>query len=253
MDKNYLKAREIWENFKSEIKERRRFFINEEVTHYLDMLRHPCDSPEERKKKNNFVDTFHFAFNGILYRSRVGDFSNTDDLKSPPIYLSNNGRCNPKGIRYLYLSESVTTSISEVRPNVGDIVTVAHFNIPISVNFFRFDTYKLMEEHSVNNRKWINNDILRNLLDIINEDLSLAVTTSSSIDYLPYQFISEYLRTKGYMGFAFDSSVRLKINDDDSRGVNYVLFDEKIFDNLEITKLEKYKIKRVDYHYTEES
>ena len=50
-------------------------------------------------------------------------------MGAPPTNISKEGRLNPKGISYLYLSSGYKTAISEVRPRVGAPVSVGKFKI----------------------------------------------------------------------------------------------------------------------------
>ena len=54
---------------------------------------------------------------------------NAEDSGAPPADLMGNGRANPDHIRYLYLSEDPVTPVYEVRPIIGDTVSVAKFKL----------------------------------------------------------------------------------------------------------------------------
>lgn len=54
---------------------------------------------------------------------------NAEDSGAPPADLIGNGRANPDHIRYLYLSEDPVTPVYEVRPIIGDTVSVAKFKL----------------------------------------------------------------------------------------------------------------------------
>ena len=61
---------------------------------------------------------------------------NAEDSGAPPADLIGNGRANPDHIRYLYLSEDPVTPVYEVRPIIGDTVSVAKFKLLKDVRLY---------------------------------------------------------------------------------------------------------------------
>ena len=61
---------------------------------------------------------------------------NAEDSGAPPADLMGNGRANPDHIRYLYLSEDPVTPVYEVRPIIGDTVSVAKFKLQKDVRLY---------------------------------------------------------------------------------------------------------------------
>ena len=108
---------EKWENFKMEIKYKNRYNFNREIIYLLDSI--PRFKTEINLNPNTLERNMKF------YRARVGQYKEKKNLLAPHNDLTKAGRFNPKGIAYLYLSSSLECAISEVRPNLGDIVTIA--------------------------------------------------------------------------------------------------------------------------------
>jgi len=124
------------------------------------------------------------------------------------------GRVNPKGIPYLYLSTDKSTSISEVRPWVGSSVTVVEFETCRDmqlVDCSRFDVdimnmgareldmlWKLKppepEEATKVVWRWIDMDFSK---PVDRDD--------SSADYVPTQIIAELFRANGFDGLIYNS------------------------------------------------
>lgn len=90
--------------------------------------------------KRYMTDVFTtFTFNGF-YRARkhnnllgniengkISEFINEKELWNPPIEFAKTGRCNEDGGSLFYCASDFITSILEVKPEVGDFITVANF------------------------------------------------------------------------------------------------------------------------------
>lgn len=198
-DDIYTNTLELWKNFKEEIICRNRYFPSQEITRILSSLNYISVLP---------ADT-HLTF----YRARVGDYLHADDSKmmAPPVRKPSNGRCNPSGIPYLYLANKELTAIQEIRPQIGDIVTLAEFDVDVS-NTFSFNVY-LMEHYGI---KAVDEQA-KCLLFLILQDLSSPVKTDNQLDYIPLQYVCEYIKSIGYSAFAYSSVY--------GTGMNLVMFD----------------------------
>lgn len=198
-DNIYTSTFKLWENFKEEIICRNRYFPNQEITRILSNL--------------NYMNVFPTDSHLTFYRARVGDYLHADDseMMAPPIRKPSNGRCNPSGIPYLYLANNELTAIQEIRPQIGDIVTLAEFDVNVS-NVFSFDVY-LMEHYKIKAA----DEQTRCLLFLILQDLSSPVKTDNQLDYIPLQYICEYVKRIGYNAFIYSSVY--------GTGMNLVMFD----------------------------
>jgi len=133
--------------------------------------------------------------------------------------LASEGRINPKGISYLYLTDNIESGLIEIQASVGEFITVGKFALTKEVkvidftkdakrdHIFYFDPSKAPTEHKIKNA-WYD----------INSSFSQAVKRSDNqADYIPTQIISEYIKLSGYDGVLFTSSK--------SDGNNLALFD----------------------------
>lgn len=165
------------------------------------------------------------SINQVLYRARVSDdLISIDEMGAPPKAYASPGRANPKGISYLYLAENEETCISEVRPYNGCDIYVSDFiakeerkvidltSPRKSVSVIPFSESDYVEVLSV-----------IELLESFSSALSMPVKPHlSELDYLPTQFLCEYIKSLGtYDGIVFNSSF--------GKGVNYVFFDGDYF------------------------
>lgn len=165
-----------------------------------------------------------------LFRARVSDTTLLAiDMGAPPAHLATSGRANPFGISYLYMASSIDTAISEVRPFNEGVVYVSEIKAigpdnrdeplifidltnprrDISPFVFSEDEYELLI-YSLS------------LLEQFSKDLSKPVKPhKSDLEYLPTQFICEYIKSLKYKGIIFNSSF--------GGGNNYVAFDSSLF------------------------
>ena len=126
------------------------------------------------------------------------------------------GRANPKGIPYLYLSTDKETAMAEVRPWVGSYISIAQFKtlrdltiVDCSENRAGRTVY--LEEPDPEERAravWL--DIDRAFAKPINP-------SDQTADYVPTQIISELFKNNGFDGIAYTSAL--------GEGANIALFD----------------------------
>ena len=137
---------------------------------------------------------------------------------------------------YLYLSSDIKTAIQEARPVVGQLLTVAAIKVPIKKLFY-FEIQDKEYKRLINDK---DTDLLQ-LIEIINKDLSKPIVYNKELEYLPYEFLAEYIKKRGFEGFAYNSSVT-------NEGINYVIFD---FENCKVISKKLYNIKKLTIDYEE--
>ena len=177
--------------------------------------------------------------NTTLYRSRINEngketpFS-INEMGAPPSKLATAGRANPQGIPYLYLSSTPETTFYETRALYLDIISTGLFNSNRDLRIVDFTSIKSPFEFMTDSS--VENGIIGELLiKSISNDLSRPMRRyDSPVDYVPTQFICEYIKyTAKADGIAFNSSLH--------KGINYVIFDTEAFDcsYVEIHKINK--------------
>lgn len=137
---------------------------------------------------------------------------NAKESGMPPVEKASSGRINPEKICYLYLSEDVNTAVYEVRPIIGQHVSIATFKTKEDLKIYdlTIDSSTLSDDNQ-------NKDSL--MLDVIQNCFSTP-NTGSAIQYLPTQYLSEKIKLMGFDGLRFRSSLK-------AGGVNVVLFEDK--------------------------
>ena len=119
-------------------------------------------------------------------------------------------RASPKGISYLYVSEDANTAISELRPIIGQSISVAEILIKKELRLFDF-TATIQDIDGTLFQK-------STILQVIARNMSKP-NYGDEQDYLPTQYISEMLKEKFcFQGIRFKSSLT-------ADGNNIVLFN----------------------------
>lgn len=153
-------------------------------------------------------------------RIRTGDENYTiDKMGAPPKRLTSHGRANPAGIPYLYLGSKPETAAAEVRPHTGEVACVAQFKIPDIKAVDLRHPRKLVSPFILGDADAIG-QLRADLpfLERLGEELTRPVLPSgAAIDYIPSQYLCEFIKKSGFDGVVYRSSV--------SDGINLALFD----------------------------
>lgn len=191
---------------------------------------------------SSVVKTYHSG--ECFYRARISNDIggyNCEEMYAPPRGKRSAGRINPEGIGVLYLSLERETVLNETRVNLFDYVTIGKFrakrdlrvvNLSGLLKISPFDYADSLERFA------LNRDIFRELSIEIAKPLRRS---DSTLEYLPTQFISEFVKSQGYDGVEFESTLR-------NGGHNLALFDEEIAECFEVHTME---VKKIDYALNE--
>ena len=225
-DENSL---ERWQKFRTELKHENRFF--------------PKNIPDLDRLEEllGYLSCDLLAVPSMLFRARIME-GNTPhspcEMGVPPINKSTHGRANPAGIPYLYLASDIDTAIAEIRPHTGDMVCVAEFELV--ADFLIADLrnprktispFSLSDEQNI---VQLRNDI--GFLCQLGEELSKPVLPKTAhLDYLPSQYLCEFIKHRGFGGVMYRSSV--------GKGTNYAIFDAT---STKIGMVKKYRITGVN-------
>lgn len=162
-------------------------------------------------------------FPSTWYRARILSHEepySLDQMGAPPKWLATHGRANPAGIPYLYLASTESTAVAEIRPHTGDNVCIARFNIQDGLKIIDLrnprksvSPFFLKDEQEMG---FLRGDI--GFLERLGEELTRPVLPRvAAIDYVPTQYLCEFIKKQGYDGVMYSSSV--------GDGMNLALFD----------------------------
>jgi len=215
-----------WDSFCNEIKFNNRYFPTKEIDTEL--------LGELLSYFENIIEV-----DSILFRSRLseqGILLACSQMGKPTIDQSQHGRANPKGIPYLYLSSDPNTAIAEIKPFSGDKITVAEFLVkeqmrtidlrnPIIDDPFRFGE---------------NLEFMCTYLKFIRRlgaELSKTVSPKEAeLEYIPLQYLCEFIKKMGFDGVLYKSSV--------AEGYNVAIFSDN---KLQCTRTTLHQVGKVNY------
>lgn len=148
------------------------------------------------------------------------------------------GRANPKGIPCLYVASDRETAMSEIRPWLGSTVSVAKFSNKNELRLIDFSKH-----HNVTLPFFFAEpDDAKKIEAVwkhIDKAFSEPVTNSDQkSDYAPTQIIAELIKSLGYDGIAFKSSL--------SEGINLALFD---LDCVDFISSNLFKVNGINFSF----
>lgn len=241
-----FEARKLWYAFKDAVLYESRFFTRHEL---LDIL-----------AKYMGDNTLSIKVGHIYYRARIIDDSSINehmiykcysapegeklDIKYvgkanpfkgltkeasfvPPKNVKvSEGRANPKYVKYLYVAESPTTAIFEVRPFIYDAVNIAKIRVnePLKVANIAVDLDLSNDQNAT---------VEMYVMGMIQGAFSKP--TNNTDDYIPTQVIAEFIKSLGYDGIRFNSSIH-------SGGVNLTIFN---YEKCEAVSSQDFRIENI--------
>ncbi|WP_208559145.1 RES family NAD+ phosphorylase [Marinilactibacillus kalidii] len=219
-DHSILKCND-WEEFVTEITTNIRFNIdlfNKKI--FEDFL-----TAFERSLDHNNTPSY--------YRGRIVEKLSykENEMGAPPKEKAGNGRANPKGIPCLYLADSKETSAKEIRAGLHDKMTIGVFSLKRDIKIIDLVNIDKVSPFSIDNIKahYVNKKHLKR----ISAELSKTLRNNSSdIEYLPTQYVADFIKSRGYDGIKFKSTLH-------PSGFNLAIFDVKAF---ECENVDSYKI-----------
>lgn len=179
------------------------------------------------------------------YRARIQETDESysiEEMGSPKNRQASQGRANPAGIPYLYIASTSDTAISEIRPHTGELVSVAEvaFSKELKLIDLRnprntISPFILSSEEEV--------ALLRGDIEFLqhlgNELTRPVLPKAAAIDYIPSQYLCEFIKKCGYDGVVYKSAV--------GEGINLALFMPML---ANIKVVIKHKVSKVSVEHT---
>jgi hypothetical protein len=180
------------------------------------------------------IITKSYSVGTEFYRARITHNSNgytANEMYMPPKEKRSAGRINPEGIGVLYLSSDEKTVLNEVRASTFDYVSIGTFKLSKDIKVVNLSgisgtspfLYEGELEKYAANRK-----VFREIAAEIAKPLRRS---DSPIEYLPTQYIAEFIKSQGYNGVEYASTLR-------ESGHNIAIFDEKLFECIGVRTVE---------------
>lgn len=201
---------DLWDDFREELLKENRFFQENKP-----------DLSRLRELFNSLIaDEADLC--GKFFRARICEADvvfPASEMWAPPASRSRHGRANPAGIPYLYLASDLRTVVAEVRPQQGQCISVARFELPTKSRVLdlrnpkkTISPFLFADEQEIAR---LRGDI--SFLERLGDELSRPVLKGSAhVDYLPSQYLCEYAKHCGFDGVFYGSSA--------SEGFNLAVF-----------------------------
>jgi len=229
MKRKEFKSPNEWQHFCDFIVRTNRYVLNKDWADFIDIILFSAEKRETILEKGT-----------KLVRARIGSYYEereeengelrvvtgplpSKELMAPPPKITKDARINPRGISYLYLSNNLETAILEVRPWIGQEVSVGYFEIKkelkcIDTSRDKKGTFFYLGEGKP---KLTPDEKEEFVWGGINSSFSRPVRSEDeTINYIPTQYLSEFFKTNGYDGIIYKSALTEK-------GYNIVLFNPK--------------------------
>ena len=217
-----------WEDLRDELMHKNRWFLQKKI-----------DLEGIGKLLSDHLITLQATLDSSKwYRARLIDSQGPHTLNqmgAPPVELAKHGRANPVGIPYLYLASTAVTAVAELRPHTGEHASVAEFDLARPELKFAdlrdprgYASPLLDDENAIYDLR-----AGLPLLERLGEELTRPVKPSSApYEYIPTQYLCEYIKTCGFDGVLYRSSVSV------DGGVNIALFKPEVARPLSVKEVE---------------
>lgn len=232
MTGNAILTNHTWDEFVQAIKWENRFhtnFINKDILeHFFRCVR------KTYQKGTKF------------YRARIcsekAGFS-CSDMGAPPKGKASAGRANSAGISVLYVADRVETTLHEIRAGAYDYVTVGTFELEKDlevINLADLDKINPFFAAHQYGLDFLQQAVNLDSLKVIGKEIAKPLRRHDSVlDYLPTQYISDFIKSKGYAGIEYASTMC-------EDGINIAFFSES---DLSCTGVMVYDIESLKYGY----
>ena len=220
-----------WDDFVDSLKNHNRYHTN-----YIDLsfLERYCSFIRKVYKKGT-----------VFFRGRISteDGFSPADMDAPPSDKATAGRANSAGIRCLYLASDFETTIHEIRAGAFDYVSVGCFELS---NDIVVVDLKAIDHISpfIDGCDFLEHAINKEHLNKINMEISRPLRRSDSIlDYIPTQYIADFIKSITYNGVAEYSGIEYNSTMNPS-GQNLAIFYPDLFVCKDV---EVYHIRELQY------
>lgn len=163
-----------------------------------------------------------------------------EKMGSPPSGKRKSGRVNPEGIGVLYLTSDEATALREVRASAFDFVTVGKFRLLKEIKVVNISGLNRISPAVYSSSIESLAANIQTFSDIAKEIAKPLRRNDSSLEYLPTQFITEFIKSRGYAGVSYTSTMG-------TGGTNIAVFDETLFECESVHVVE---INSIEYSYS---
>ncbi len=138
-------------------------------------------------------------------------------------FVNRGGRANPPGIVYLYLANTPQTAMAEMRPWIGESLSVALFKVQQDVRVVLCPAGRQdpLERIRLDGRRLSSQKADHHVWSDISAAFARPISRADTErDYVPTQILAEAFKAEGFGGVVYRSGL--------SKGFNVVLFNAQI-------------------------
>jgi len=227
---------DFW-NFSFKVQRKNRYLLGEFEREFLKKLVATSETRRGGIRKGAALWRAQVGYTTRTIRHPEYDEKYEEECPYPPERMlplhgqGSEGRANPVGIAYLYLSNKKKTAMAEVRPWLGAPISLALFEVKRDLKVIDCSSdekksiiyFKKPEPKVREGCVWAS----------VNEAFSKPINPNDPIaQYVPTQIIAELFRAEGFDGIVYKSSL-------EEEGHNVVLFD---FSCVRMVKCTLYKL-----------
>ena len=201
-----------WDDFSNELMYKNRYFLQSKSN--IQLL--------DKVKELSTVLNVKYKKGKIFYRARINEshhkkYKCGPEMGPPKPLKSTPGRANPQGIPYLYLATEYLTAIGEIEPTFSNSVTLADFSLEKDIKVVDLSKSFSPFKYGANlDKVYVYFDFLRYLGVQLSKPCD---KNTAPIEYIPTQYLCEFLKINGYDGVQYNSKK--------GSGENLVIFDKK--------------------------
>ncbi|NTW84069.1 MAG: RES family NAD+ phosphorylase [Chlorobiaceae bacterium] len=167
----------------------------------------------------------------VFFRGRISPMEGfqISEMYNPPPIKTKAGRANPTGISYLYLSDKIKTTLYETRASLYDFVSIGEFRLKKNITVINlkgddYDPILLAENEEL--EEFLK---YKPFAQSLESELSKPIRKEDKeLDYIPTQYLCEFIKSIGYDGVEYRSS----LCDD---GYNIAIFNPELFECIKVS------------------
>lgn len=234
-----------WESFKDfaeEVKNSARYIYSDKAQNLLSEIKDSLPNRAIRIPKGTVLFRSQLGFAQNYLEDFIDITTHPMERMKPVSGVVTEGRANSKNIPVLYLSSDANTSMAELRPQVGQVISCGQFETNRMLKLV--DCYSSKNEYTraqliFGSPKPEDDGWLDGIWFQVNEAFSQPVVNEpSNAAYVPTQILSELFRHSGYDGLVCKSHL--------GEGKNYILFQ---LTDADMKNSELMTTKQVNYNF----
>lgn len=177
-----------WDDFVNSVKTHNRFHTNHID---LSILERYCSFIRKAYKKGS-----------VFYRGRISSEEGIPpiDMGALPSHNATAGRANSAGISCSYLASDLDTTIHEIRAGVFDYISVGRFELTQDIVVVDLKAINHISPF-IDDFDFLEHAINKDHLNKINMEIGRTLRRNDSVlDYIPTQYIADFIKSISYDG-----------------------------------------------------